>query len=135
MVDAGGPGRIISISSQAGKTGQPLLSAYSAAKFAVIGLTQSMATELGPYGITVNAICPGTIDTPLLAVKGGVYDAYSTARGISVEEYRKRQARRIPVRRFGIPEDIANAVAFLAAPEASFVTGVSLNVAGGEEFH
>lgn len=135
MVDAGGPGRIISISSQAGKTGQPLLSAYSAAKFAVIGLTQSMATELGPYGITVNAICPGTIDTPLLAVKGGVYDAYSTARGISVEEYRERQARRIPVRRFGIPEDIANAVAFLAAPEASFVTGVSLNVAGGEEFH
>lgn len=135
MVHTDTPGRIISISSQAGKTGQPLLSAYSAAKFAVIGLTQSMATELGPHGITVNAVCPGTIDTPLLAVKGGIYDVYSSARGISIDEYRERQSRRIPVKRFGIPQDIANAVAFLAAPEASFITGVSLNVAGGEEFH
>lgn len=129
------PGRIVSISSQAGKTGQALLSAYSAAKFAVIGLTQSLAAELGPQGITVNAICPGTIDTPLLAVKGGVYDAYGTSRGMSVDEYRERQARRIPARRFGLPEDVANAVSFLVRPESSFVTGVSLNVAGGEEVH
>lgn len=130
-----GSGRIITIASQAGKTGMPLLAAYSAAKFAVVGLTQSMAGELGEHGVTVNAICPGTIDTPLLAVKGGVYDTFSGAAGRTEEDYRRRLARQIPARRFGTPEDIAAAAVYLASAGASFVTGEALNVTGGQEMH
>lgn len=130
-----GSGRIITISSQAGKTGMPLLAAYSAAKFAVIGLTQSMAAELGEHGVTVNAICPGTIDTPLLAVKGGVYETFSSAAGRTEEDYRRRLARQIPARRFGTPDDIAAAAVYLASEGASFVTGEALNVTGGQEMH
>lgn len=130
-----GSGRIITIASQAGKTGQPLLAAYSAAKFAVIGLTQSMATELGQHGITVNAICPGTIDTPLLAVKGGVYEKFSGAAGRTEDDYRRRLARQIPARRFGTPDDVAAAAVYLASEGASFVTGEALNVTGGQEMH
>jgi NAD(P)-dependent dehydrogenase (short-subunit alcohol dehydrogenase family) len=128
-------GRIITIASQAGKTGMPLLAAYSAAKFAVIGLTQSMAGELGEHGVTVNAICPGTIDTPLLAVKGGVYETFSGAANRTEDDYRRRLTRQIPARRFGTPEDIAAAVVFLASEGASFVTGEALNVTGGQEMH
>lgn len=130
-----GSGRIITIASQAGKTGMPLLAAYSAAKFAVIGLTQSMAGELGEHGVTVNAICPGTIDTPLLAVKGGVYQTFSHAAGRSEDDYRARLARQIPARRFGTPEDIAAAAVYLASEGAAFVTGEALNVTGGQEMH
>jgi len=128
-------GRIITIASQAGKTGMPLLAAYSAAKFAVVGLTQSMAGELGEYGITVNAICPGTIDTPLLAVEGGVYQTFSNAAGRTEEDYRRRLTRQIPARRFGTPEDVAAAAIYLASDGASFVTGEALNVTGGQEMH
>jgi NAD(P)-dependent dehydrogenase (short-subunit alcohol dehydrogenase family) len=135
LIDQGTGGRIVTISSQAGKTGMPLLAAYSSAKFAVIGLTQSLAAELGPYGITVNAVCPGTIDTPLLNVKGGVVETYSAMAGRSAEDYRDRLAKQIPLRRFGIPEDVANAVAYLVSPQASFVTGEALNVTGGQEVH
>jgi NAD(P)-dependent dehydrogenase (short-subunit alcohol dehydrogenase family) len=109
--------------------------AYSAAKFAVIGLTQSMAGELGEHGVTVNAICPGTIDTPLLAVKGGVYETFSGAAGRTEEDYRRRLARQIPARRFGTPEDIAAAAVYLASDGAAFVTGEALNVTGGQEMH
>ncbi len=130
-----GSGRIITIASQAGKTGMPLLAAYSAAKFAVVGLTQSMAAELGEHGVTVNAICPGTIDTPLLAVKGGVYETFSGAAGRTEDDYRRRLARQIPARRFGLPEDIAAAAVYLASEGASFVTGEALNVTGGQEMH
>jgi NAD(P)-dependent dehydrogenase (short-subunit alcohol dehydrogenase family) len=130
-----GSGRIITIASQAGKTGMPLLAAYSAAKFAVVGLTQSMAGELGEHGVTVNAICPGTIDTPLLAVKGGVYETFSGAAGRTEDDYRRRLARQIPARRFGTPQDIASAAVYLASEGASFVTGEALNVTGGQEMH
>ena len=79
MLAQGQGGRIVNISSQAGKTGWPLMSAYSAAKFAVVGMTQSAALKLGPSGITVNAVCPGTVDTPLLEVTGGPMDVASRA--------------------------------------------------------
>jgi NAD(P)-dependent dehydrogenase (short-subunit alcohol dehydrogenase family) len=135
MSAQGHGGRIVTSSSQAGKTGMPLLTAYSAAKFAVIGLTQSMAMELGPLGITVNAICPGTIETPLLHVKGGLYEKYAASAGISVEDYQKRILKFIPLRRLGSPEDIAESAAFLLSDAASFITGEALNVTGGQEMH
>jgi NAD(P)-dependent dehydrogenase (short-subunit alcohol dehydrogenase family) len=135
MVKGGRGGRIITIASQAGKTGMPYLAAYCAAKFAVIGLTQSMAAELGEVGITVNAICPGTIDTPLLSVKGGVLETFAGASGHSEDDYRKRLIRQIPARRFGTPADVAAAAVYLASEAASFVTGEALNVTGGQEVH
>jgi NAD(P)-dependent dehydrogenase (short-subunit alcohol dehydrogenase family) len=135
MIEQAEGGRIITIASQAGKTGMPLLAAYCAAKFAALGFTQALAHELGPHGITVNAVCPGTVDTPLLAVRGGLYDAYTKASGHSVEEYRRRLLRQIPLGRFAAPEDIAAAVGFLASDAASYITGESINVTGGQEMH
>jgi NAD(P)-dependent dehydrogenase (short-subunit alcohol dehydrogenase family) len=135
MLAQGTGGRIVTISSMAGKTGTPLLAAYSAAKFAVIGLTQSLAAELGPFGITVNAVCPGTIDTPLLRVKGGVIETYSAAAGRDPEDYVRRLQRQIPLQRMGLPEEVADAVGFLCSDRASFVTGEALNVTGGQEMH
>ncbi len=135
MQDLGNGGRIINIASQAGKTGWPMLAAYSAAKFAVIGLTQSAALELGPAGITVNAICPGTVDTPMLELEGGPMDVFSRLRGITRDEARARQQKAIPLRRFATPADIANTALFLASDAGSFITGEAVNVTGGEEVH
>lgn len=135
MLERGQGGRIITIASQAGKTGMALLAAYCSAKFAVIGFTQSLAQELGPEGITVNAVCPGTVSTPLLSVKGGVFDAYTKLTGLSVEDYTRRLMRTIPLRRFATPEDIAAAVGFLASNEARYITGEAINVTGGQEMH
>ena len=135
MQDLGNGGRIINIASQAGKTGWPMLAAYSAAKFAVIGLTQSAALELGPTRITVNAICPGTVDTPMRELEGGPMDVFSRLRGITREEARVRQQKAIPLRRFATPTDIANTALFLASDAGSFITGEAVNVTGGEEVH
>lgn len=135
LLQQGDGGRIITIASQAGKTGLPYLAAYCAAKFAAIGFTQALATELGPHGITVNAVCPGTVDTPLLAVPGGVFDLYTGLGGITEEKYRERLLRQIPMRRLAQPEDIAATVGFLASPAADYITGESVNVTGGQEMH
>jgi len=135
MVENKTAGRIITIASQAGKTGIGQLAAYSAAKFAAIGFTQALAQELGSSGITVNSVCPGTIDTPLNEVDGGIFDVYAKMAGITREDYKRRFTRHIPVQRFGTPADIAAMVAFLASEEAAFVTGAAFNVTGGQEMH
>jgi NAD(P)-dependent dehydrogenase (short-subunit alcohol dehydrogenase family) len=119
-------GRIVTIASQAAKTGSPMLGAYTAAKWAALGFT---------HGVTVNAVCPGTVDTPLLAVRGGIFDAYTAKTGYSVEEYRRRLKRQIPLRRFATPDDIAATVSFLISPDAEYITGESINVTGGQEMH
>jgi 2-hydroxycyclohexanecarboxyl-CoA dehydrogenase len=121
MVEAGW-GRIVNISSSSTHSGQPFMAHYVAAKSAVNGLTKSLALEYGPSGITVNAVPPGFVDTPMLR---------SAERrhllGGTVEDH----VNRTPVRRVGRPEDIAAACAFFISDEASYITGQILGVNGG----
>ncbi len=119
MLEAGW-GRIVNISSSSTHSGQPYMSPYVAAKSAVNGLTKSLALEYGPSGITVNAVPPGFIDTPMLRK--------SEERGyLKVQQ----SIEATPVRRIGRPEDIAAACAFLISEEAGYITGQILGVNGG----
>ena len=110
-------GRIISITSVVGSSGNPGQANYAAAKAGVAGLTRALAREIGSRGITVNCVAPGFIDTDMTK---GLPDA---ARDVMLA--------RIPLARLGTPEDVAHAVAYLAGPGASYVTGVTLHVNGG----
>ena len=121
MVDAGW-GRIVNISSSSTHSGQPFMAHYVAAKSAVNGLTKSLALEYGPAGITVNAVPPGFIDTPMLRSAESRH-----LLGGTVEDH----INRTPVRRVGRPEDIAAACAFFASDEAGYITGQILGVNGG----
>lgn len=111
-------GRIVNQSSIAGKAFTPIVGChYAATKAALIGLTRHLAGELGPHGITVNAIAPGRIATPMVAVAGGATNAAVVAG--------------TPLRRLGTPEEVARAACFLTGPDAEFVTGQTIDVAGG----
>jgi 3-oxoacyl-[acyl-carrier protein] reductase len=116
-------GRIVSLSSTSalGNRGQ---ANYAAAKAGIQGFTKTLAIELGPFGVTVNAIAPGLIATDMLR-------GTAERLGISLEEYLREAGSDIPVRRTGVPEDIAAAAAFFVSEEASFVSGQVLYVAGG----
>ncbi|TMB19102.1 MAG: SDR family oxidoreductase [Deltaproteobacteria bacterium] len=116
---ATGWGRIVNVSSVAGLSGAPELVHYSAAKAGLIGFTKALSAEVGPRGITVNAIAPGLIDTPLLQ-RSGWPD--SLTRVIIAQN---------PIKRIGTPEDIAAACAYLVSEEASYVTGQVLSPNGG----
>ena len=136
MIEAGNGGRIINIASNASKQASATGAAYSASKFAVLGLTQASALDLAPYGITVNAVCPGPINTDRMSY----WERDQAAdRGISQEEFRSQivqaGAQSSPLGRIAEPQDVANVVAFLASDEASFVTGQAYNVNGGLLFH
>jgi NAD(P)-dependent dehydrogenase (short-subunit alcohol dehydrogenase family) len=121
MVEAGW-GRIVNISSSSAHSGQPFMAHYVAAKSAVNGLTKSLALEYGPSGITVNAVPPGFVDTPMLRSAESRH-----LLGGTVEDH----INRTPVRRVGRPEDIAAACAFFVSDEASYITGQILGVNGG----
>ena len=135
MIAQGGGGAIINIASQAGKTGWPLLGAYCAAKFAILGLTQVAAKELGPHGITVNAVCPGTVETPLLELKGGLWEAYQKMSGLELDALKASILPQIPLARFQKPEDVADCVLFLASQQGRYITGEAVNSTGGQEMH
>jgi 2-hydroxycyclohexanecarboxyl-CoA dehydrogenase len=115
-------GRIVNISSSSTLGGQPFMSPYVTAKSAVNGLTKCLALEYGPKGITVNAVPPGFVDTPMLRKS----EAEGKLGG-TVEEHELRT----PVRRVGRPEDIAAACSFLISEDASYITGQILPVSGG----
>ena len=110
-------GKVINISSIYGKTGGIAAISYSTAKAGIIGLTKSVARELGRYQINVNVVLPGLILTPTIAKMA--------------EKYQDMIIERTPLGRIGQPEEVANVVAFLASDEASFVTGASVEVSGG----
>lgn len=132
MISQGRGGRIINIASQAAKSGFPHAQAYTSSKHGLVGLARSAAIELGPQGITVNNVCPNHVTTGLGAWQN---EYFSKVLGLSLEQYLAQMAARIPMGRPGLPEDTANAVAFLCSDEAAYITAESLNVSGGEEPH
>ncbi|KAJ7267172.1 hypothetical protein C8J57DRAFT_360829 [Mycena rebaudengoi] len=125
MIKQGRGGRIIGASSVAGKQGIARAAAYSASKFAVRGLTQAAALELGPHGINVNAYAPGGIDTAMLAA------ASPTGDSSDLIDYYKNSS---PLKRIGITDDVASLVSFLSSKESQFITGQTISVNGGIYF-
>jgi meso-butanediol dehydrogenase/(S,S)-butanediol dehydrogenase/diacetyl reductase len=129
-------GKIVHIASAAGKIGAPGSAAYAASKWAVIGLVQSLALELAPYKINVNAINPGFFTTNLRDD-----DAVSKSKklGITVEEFRvdeyKKLITMVPLGRMGRVEDIANLILFLVSDQADYMTGQAINITGGHLMH
>lgn len=136
MLRQGQGGRIINIASDAAKRASAMGAAYSASKFAVLGLTQASALDLAPYRITVNAVCPGPVNTDRLSYWER---AQAEAQGMPLEEFRSRlvaeMGQRVPLGRIAESQDVANLVAFLASDEAGFITGQGYNVNGGLLFH
>ena len=136
MVRIGNGGRIVNIASNAGKQASADGAAYSSSKFAVIGLTQASALDLAPHGITVNAVCPGPINTDRMSY----WERDQAAqRGLTQEQFRAQivaaSGDRTPLGRIAEAEDVANLVSFLAGPDSEFITGQSYNVNGGLLFH
>jgi 2-hydroxycyclohexanecarboxyl-CoA dehydrogenase len=113
-------GTIVNIASDAGKVGSSGEAVYSATKGGIIAFSKTLARELARGGVTVNCVCPGPTDTALL---GQVAEASP--------RLRESLERAIPLRRVARPEEIANAVAFLASPRSSYITGQALSVSGG----
>lgn len=125
-------GKIINISSDSGKTGYALFTSYNAAKFGVIGFTQGLAKELAPYGINVNAVCPGIVGTKMWEY---VDEQLGKRWGLPKGEALKMHIKQIPLGRLETPEDVAGVVAFLASQDADYMTGQAINVTGGREMH
>ena len=133
MVDRGGPGKIIIISSRSGLQGSVQSTAYCASKFALIGITQALALEMASVKVNVNAICPGLVDTERI---GFIADA-TRPKDVSVEEHRlailEACSQNTPLGRPAVALDVANTAAFLASEQSDFLTGLAISVSGGTE--
>ena len=135
MIGRGGGGKIVNLSSSAGKKGRERFAAYSASKFAVIGFTQSLALELAQHRINVNAICPGLVDTErVYGIASGL-----KPENVTTEAHREflieQAASANPFGRVAQPNDIAQAAAYLASAESDYMTGIAMNVSGGMVMH
>jgi 2-hydroxycyclohexanecarboxyl-CoA dehydrogenase len=124
---ARGHGRIVNIASDAGRVGSSQEAVYSACKGGIIAFTKTVAREVARKGITLNAVCPGPTETPLLAAAAG--------EGERGEKMRAALIGAIPMKRVGQPEDIPGAVCFLASDDAAFITGQTISVSGGLTMH
>jgi NAD(P)-dependent dehydrogenase (short-subunit alcohol dehydrogenase family) len=126
---AQGTGRIITIASIAGKVGGKYITAYTASKHGVIGLTRALAVELNQHGITVNAICPGYVDTPMTDASVANMVART---GMSAADARQALERMSPQRRLIEPDEVASVALFLALDSSKGITGQAINIDGGE---
>lgn len=124
-----GKGAIVNISSQSGKVGTSWYQAYCSSKFGVIGLTQSLAAEFGPKNIRVNSIAPGVVYTPMWEKQK---IDYASKRNLDPDKVMDYFKSKIPLRRLGTTEDIANCVKFLLSDKASYITGQTINLNGGD---
>jgi ketoreductase len=121
-------GRIINIASTAGKQGVVLGAPYSASKHGVVGFTKALGNELAPTGITVNAVCPGYVETPMAQrVRQGYAAAYDTTEDAILTKFQSK----IPLGRYSTPEEVAGLVGYLASDTAASITAQALNVCGG----
>ncbi|QTF10272.1 (S)-acetoin forming diacetyl reductase [Brenneria izadpanahii] len=124
-------GKIVNACSQAGHLGNPDLAVYSASKFAVRGLTQSVAREVAKYGITVNGYCPGVVNTPMWRERDRIVsEEAGKPAGYATAEF----AKQITLGRLSEPEDVAACVSYLAGPDSDYMTGQSLLIDGGMVF-
>jgi len=125
-------GVIVQINSKSGKKGSFKNSAYAAAKFGGIGLTQSIALEMAEYGVRCNAVCPGNLlDSPLWV--NSLFKQYARNQGITEEEVRQKYIDQVPMKRGCTYDDVCNLVVFLASDQSSYMTGQAVNVTGGQE--
>ncbi|MFE6984879.1 3-oxoacyl-ACP reductase FabG [Streptomyces griseus] len=121
-------GRVINIASTAGKQGVVLGAPYSASKHGVVGFTKALGNELAPTGITVNAVCPGYVETPMAQrVRQGYADAYGTSESAILDKFQAK----IPLGRYSTPEEVAGMVGYLASDTAASITAQAINVCGG----
>lgn len=122
-------GRIINLSSVLGRFGVPGYTAYCASKHAIIGFTRALALEVAKRGVTVNALCPGWVDTEMAA--SGMRMGAQLA-GTTFEEFRRQAIGAVPINRIIQPEEVAALAKFLASPDASAITGQTYNICGGQ---
>lgn len=127
-----GSGAIIQINSKSGKKGSFRNSAYAASKFGGIGLTQSLALEMAPHNVRVNAVCPGNLLEGTLW-QNSLFEQYARTQNLTVEEVKKKYVDQVPLGRGCTYDDVTNVVAFLASDEARYMTGQAINVTGGQE--
>ena len=125
-------GAIIQINSKSGKKGSFRNSAYAASKFGGIGLTQSIALDLAPHNIRVNAVCPGNLLDGTLWQQS-LYEQYAKTQGLTPDQVRAKYESQVPLGRGCTYDDVANVVVFLASDDASYMTGQAINVTGGQE--
>jgi meso-butanediol dehydrogenase/(S,S)-butanediol dehydrogenase/diacetyl reductase len=123
-------GRVVNISSDAGKRGFALLGAYCASKFGVVGLTQAVGAEVAPDGVRVNAVCPGSVSETGMG-RVVIEQKIALGHGASAEEVVQRGAASFPLRRVGTVADVVSAVMFLVSENSNWITGESINIDGG----
>ena len=128
LVDQGRGGKIINMSSQAGRRGEPLLPVYCATKAAVISLTQSFGLDLIQHGIYVNAIAPGVVDTPMWDEVDALFAKYE---GLAIGQKKRQVGEAVPLGRMGRPEDYGAPSVFLASSDSDYIVAQTLNVDGG----
>jgi 3-hydroxybutyrate dehydrogenase len=125
-------GRIVNIASLAGKVGAPGQAAYCASKHGVLGLTKVAAIDLAPFGINVNAICPGNTETEMMR---HVFTKRAESRGQTFDDLAQGILAKTPLGRFGQPDDVAQVVLFLVSPAAAYITGQTIDVDGGRSIN